>query len=203
MKKTLLPLVLGILLIAAPAHAALFTLGSYNVAFNMNDPGLVLWQQSLLGTPTSFSLATVGQSFTTALFRLGTNETSLNLDDLIPHGISVGFGFTSPPPGFGGTAHGATGGFWFKKGFGYAIWNNPLVLSFGNTGLLGISLSNATFGLPGSAIISATFELLRADSAPPVPPLQVPESSSAALLGTGLMIALGFAFLRRRRLATL
>lgn len=200
MKKVLLPLVLGVLLIAAPAHAALFTLSSYSVGFNMNDPGLVLWQQNLLGTPTSFSLNSVGQSFTAALFRLGTNETSINLDDLLPHGINVNFNFTTPPPGFGGTATGVTGGFWFKKGFGYAIWNNPLVLSFGNTGLLGISLTNATFGLPGSAVINATFQLLRSDSsgpAPPIPPQQIPEPSSAALLG-GVMLAWAFLLVRQR-----
>ena len=44
----------------------------------------------------------------------------------------------------------------FLHSFGYVVWNNPAVLSFGNGGLLSVSLSNAVFGLPGSTAISAT-----------------------------------------------
>jgi hypothetical protein len=191
-RRLVAPLVLGLLFLAAPAQAALFTLDSYTTTFNMNDPGLVLWQQNLLGTPTSFNLNTVGQSFTTDLFRLGTNETNLNLDDLKPHALNVNFKFSTPPPGFGGNLQGVSGGFWFKKGFGYAIWNNPLVLSFGNGGYLGISLTNATFGLPGSAVIQATFTLLQQSVTPPPPPppTQVPESSALLVMFTGLALCI-------------
>ena len=53
---------------------------------------------------------------------------------------------------------------WFLGGLsGSGFFDNPLVLQFGNYGLLGVSLENATFGLPGSTSIDATFTLLRAD----------------------------------------
>ena len=76
-----------------------------------------------------------------------------------PYDINVYFNFNTPLPAFEGAAGGITGAL-FQ---GYVMWNNPLVLAFGNYGLLGISLENATFGLPGSTQIDATFSLIRAD----------------------------------------
>lgn len=179
-----------VLAASTPAHAAVFTLDSYDVVFRSHDPGLVLWETDLLNAPATFTLNTVGQTYTRNLFRIGTNEGSINWDDIIPYEIEVDFNFTSPPPGFGGTAEGLTGAGWFREAFGYVAWDNPLVLTFGNTGQLGITLSNETFGLPGYANISARFELLRNDSS------SVPEPTTMTLMGLGL---LGAAVQFRRR----
>src|ERR1700741_2233754 len=159
MRKLALGLSLAILLVAAPARAASFTLSSLNV--NLNQGGLALNWTSLLSGPLSFNLNNVGQSYTANLFTLSTKQNSLNLQSLVPHTINVGLGFTAPPPGFSGSKHGLTGAGWFLVNFGYVEWNNPSIMSFGTTGLLSVSLTNATFGLPGSATIAATFKLLQ------------------------------------------
>jgi hypothetical protein len=181
------------LAIAVPAQATSFRLDSYSVSFNDNDPGLVLWTLDLPGVPTLFDLNTVGESFTTALFRIGTSEVALNVDDLLPKAIDVAFNFGLPEPGYAGSAVGLTGAAWFLQSFGYVVWDDQLKLAFGNTGLLGVNLSDAVFGLPGKADVSATFTLLRADSGTPAP---VPEPSSLALLGMGVA---ALAAARKRR----
>lgn len=192
MRKLTLGLSLAILLIAAPARAASFTLSSLSV--NLNQGGLALNWASLLSGPLSFNLTNIGQSYSANLFTLSTRQNSLNLQSLVPHTINVGLGFTAPPPGFSGSSNGLTGAGWFLGNFGYVVWNNPSVMSFGNGGLLAVSLTNATFGLPGSATIAATFKLLQNSLAPPtIPttptqpqtPVQVPEPASLVMLGLG------------------
>jgi PEP-CTERM motif-containing protein len=192
MKKLLLivPFV-GALLAPVGVEASAFTLNSYTVNVHTTDPGLMLWEKNLLATPDPFNLNQVGDTFTQNLFQLGTDEKALNLDDIIPYSIAVGFNFVAPD--FKGTTQGITGAAWWGQSFGYVLWDNPLTLAFGQTGLLGITLSNATFGLPGSAVISATFKLVRADTA--TIPRSVPEPSSLMLLGVG---ALGVLVYRRR-----
>ena len=181
---------------AAPAHATSFTLESYTVTLQQSDPGLVVWERDLLAEPFVFptALNNVGDSFTTNLFRIGTKETALNLDDLVPYSINVDFAFSSPSPGFGGNAAGLTGAGWWGDSFGYVAWDNPYTLGFGTTGVLGISLSNETFDLPGEAIVQARFTLLQADMLSGA--TSVPEPASIVLLGSGLV---GAAFRARRR----
>ena len=166
------------LCMAAPAQATTFTLDSYDVIFHQSDPGLVLWETDLMNAPATFALNHVGDSYSTALFRLGTNEGALNADDLIPYDINVDFDFSTPLPGFGGTADGLTGAGWFLRNFGYVVWDNPLVLSFGQSGQLAVTLTNTTFGLPGSAVINARFELLRNDIAS----TSVPEPATLSIM---------------------
>jgi hypothetical protein len=195
MRKIVLSSVMAALLWAAPAHAALFTLDSYSISARTVDPGLVVWTQDLLAAPSVFTLDAVGDTFAANLFRIGTNERALNLDDLVPYLITVAFSFSTPEPGFGGSATGITGAAWLGTNFGYVVWDNPLLLAFGSTGLLSVSLSNGTFGLPGSTIVSATFKLLSADT-----PVSVPEPATWLLLGVGAAAA---AAVRRRRHAQL
>jgi hypothetical protein len=183
MRKLALALSLGIVLVATPVRAASFTLSSVNV--NLNQGGLALNWASLIGGGLSFNLNTVGQTFTTNLFQLSTRQSSLNVQSLVPHTINVGLNFTAPPPGFSGSSNGLTGAGWFFGNFGYVVWNNPAVMTFGNNGLLSVSLTHATFGLPGSAAIGATFKLLQNSSTVPPGPTSVPEPASALLLALG------------------
>ena len=185
--------VVALLLVATPAQAALFTLESYSVDVRTEDPGLVLYENNLYSNALEFTLDSVGESKTFELFEIGTNETALNLDDLIPYEIDVDFNF-STPTGFEGEANGITGAGWFIGSFGYVAWDNPFVLEFGNYGLLAITLENDKFRLPGSTTIDATFTLLRADGG--TYSTAVPEPTSALLLGIGV---LAMSAVRRRQ----
>jgi PEP-CTERM motif-containing protein len=190
--KLISTFVTAFLLLAAPVRAAVFTLDSFNVNLHTTDPGLVLFEDSHLAPYTQFTLNNVGDSQTLTLFRIGTRETALNGDDLVPYDITVDFQLSTPPPPFGDTANGVTGAGWFLGSFGYVIWNNPLVMTFGNYGQLAISLENETFRLPGSTYVDATFTLLRADGGSTA----VPEPASALLFGVG---AVAIGVIRRRR----
>jgi hypothetical protein len=194
--RLLLAIPLGVLLTAAPAQAALFTLDSYSVTLRDIDPGLVLWETDLSDAPNSgtaltFDLDAVGETYETSLFRIGTNESALNLDDVVPFAISVNFDFSTPLPGFEGDAQGLTGAAWLFGSFGYAIWDNPLILNF-TGGQLAVYLESVTFGLPGYTDVNAKFMLTRLD------PLvtSVPEPATLAMFGVG---AVALAAFRRRR----
>jgi hypothetical protein len=180
---------------AGSARATDFTLNGYGVSYNTDgDHGLGLWVTNLLGdADKNFSLSTAGQTETVSLFRLGTKETALNSDDWVQYPISVSFQLT--PPGIMQTVEGLTGAAWFFGSFGYAVWDNPVMIAFGSSGLLGVTLSPVAFGLPGSAVIDATFTLVRADNT-----TSVPEPTALALLGVGAAMAASRA--RRKRAQT-
>jgi hypothetical protein len=196
LKRLLLPVAATLaLFVAAPAQANTFNIDQVTVSLHDSGPGLLVNSDALSILP--FDLDSVGQSVTRGLFTIGTDETALNLDDLIPDPISVAIHFSLPLPGYQTNGpDGITGAAWFLQSFGYVVWDNPLQLAFGNTGLLAISLSDAVFGLPGSSQVNATFTLLRADSGSA--PIPTPEPSSLALLGLGLA---GLAAARRKRRA--
>jgi len=190
MRSLTVGLSLVIVLIAAPARAGSFTLSSLKV--DLNQRGTALKWTNLLGESLSFDLNAIGQFVTVNLFQLSTKESSPDLRSLVsPHPIDVGLTLTSPSPGFSGSSFGLTGAGSFLHGVGQLVWTNPVQLSFGNGGLLALSLSNATFGLPGSAAISATFTLLQNSPSPTSPslpsssPVQVPEFFSALLVALG------------------
>jgi hypothetical protein len=178
--------VAGILLgVASQASATNFTLDSYKITLNDSGFGLNVWGAPELDVPFDFTLNTVGKK-TYDLFTIGTREQTVDFDDWIPFLITVSFDFSAPPPPFGGDALGITGAGYFGHRIGelsYVIWDNPLKIAFGNNGILGVTLSNETFGVPGSATVEATFELLRAESSSTSP---VPEPSSVALLALGV-----------------
>ena len=203
MKKIILPVAaVFAMALAAPARATTFQLDSFSVTMNSVDPGLVLCLDAGCAVgpttpfsgPVQFDLSNAGDTFSTALFQLGTNETALNLDDLAPKALDVAFNFGLPSLGYTPTSLGVSGAAWFLQSFGYAAWSNPLDVAFGSTGLLAVSLSDVAFALPGSAPVSATFTLVRADSGLP---RSVPEPASAVLLGLGLIGLAGLSKTRR------
>ncbi|WP_008314374.1 PEP-CTERM sorting domain-containing protein [Leptolyngbya sp. PCC 6406] len=187
----------AVLVMGTVAEATTFKLDSYNVNLNDQDPGLVLDWAPILGTPATADLE-VGESTSTKLFTLWTDETAVNLDDLASKPISVDFTFSLPKV-FGGTVGGETKGFRSLFGViqgGQVIWDGPSVFAFGNGGLLEVTLSDTIFnkGLFGlnegekhGAKIHATFKLVSDH-------VDVPEPT--ALLGLGL---LGLGMLAQRR----
>jgi hypothetical protein len=183
MKKILaLSCLLLTLVTTRSAEASTFSLTSLDVSLRDKDPGLVL---SLSNAWTgSFSLNSADPTETIKLFTIGTKETALNLDDLVPYDIKVGLGFSSPST-FHGSVTGATGALWLGQSFGYVLWNDPVQLAFGpgNSGLLQVALSNVAFGLPGTANVYATFTLLKEAQ------YSTPEPGTLALLGIGAVVA--------------
>ena len=118
------------LAVSARAGATDFKLGGYDVSLNTSGSGLQLWTSNLLGeADKTFSLTDVGQTYETALFRLGTSEVSLDGDDLVPIPITVALSFVAPPPGFSGATGGLTGAAWFIVNFGYVVWNSPATIA--------------------------------------------------------------------------
>jgi hypothetical protein len=184
---------------ARPAEASLFTLQTYTLSMHTNSAsGLALWSQNLLPAPSAFELSTVGQSHTANLFRIGTSEQEVNPDDWYQRPLNVGFGFSTPLPAFGGTTTGISGAINFLGGLGYVAWSNPIQLAFGTNGLLQVSLSNVIFGVPGSAVVQATFTLIREDNGGT--PVGVPEPSTLLLMGAGL-VSLASRYRRLSRVA--
>lgn len=191
MKKLVITFGAALLLNTSAAHASMFTLDHYDVVLNAADSGLALWSQDILADGSTFTLDNVGQSVTRTLFQIGTKETQLNWDDLVPHTIDVQFWFTTPPPPYTDNANGITGAFTWggdADPFGYVLWDNPLTLAFGKTGLLGITLQHGTFNLPGSAPVNATFTLLNADTGATPSSTSVPEPSTLLMLTAGLAV---------------
>jgi hypothetical protein len=185
---------------ASPACATDF-MGGYTItALNDSDPGLVL-NTAPINTNFSFSLNNAGDTASTNLFDLFTNETTVNSDDKNPAKIAVDFTFTLPSA-LTGTVGGSTEGKSKLFGLvqdGQVTWKGPATIDFGNGGVLQVSLNNATFnkglfGLnPGEnagADITANFTL--------VSPSAVPEPATWAMMLAGFG-GLGVAMRRSRR----
>lgn len=182
---------------------------TYNGIFSLSgssfgEPGLVMATSASSGA-FSFDLDTAGQSTTFTLFNIWATEASVSGNNTQTSNIQAAFNFAGI--GAGGTVNGSTRG--VSSFFGIIqnaslSWAGPLVLNFGNGGVLSIALSgNTNFntgifrlsnGPANGAMVTATATLVSAPLPAPVP---LP-ASGLALLG-----ALGGAgaFLRRRRRA--
>jgi len=191
---------------AVPAAAAVHFAGSYNVSpFTDGDHGLAVNISKLAPVNLNFDLADVGSTHERDLFKIWTNESSVNPgEDTIARDISVQFNFTDPEI-FGGPLGGSTVGEFQLFGIfqnGEVTWEDAF-LDF-NGGQLQIHLDDATFnegifgldeGKRNGANIHATFTMLAA-----APGTAVPEPATWALLIGGFGLT-GVA-LRRRRTAT-
>lgn len=188
------------LALATTAQAGVTIAGSVtSITVLTNDPGLVLY-----ASPTafaSFTLDNVGDTHSTNVMTIGTQETSVGLDDLATAPVSATFAFTSPT-GAGGTANGSSSGFFrllsacgvVAGGCGQVSWTNPTVFNFGDGGAFSVSLSNVEFATPGSANVSATFRLISN---------AVPEPSTWAMLILGFGMVGGALRSRRQTRQTL
>ncbi len=124
--------------------------GTYVVSANGSDPGLVV--QVAPGTDgfATPDLA-VGGSYTFDLFRIWTDEASVNVgEDDLARPISVAFSF-SAPGAFGGSVTGSTvgvtGPIFDRPQNGSLSWNGPVTLNFGTggTGKVTLALTDADF----------------------------------------------------------
>lgn len=182
-----------------PAYATTFT-GTQTPTVNSNDPGLQINTQSI-NSNLNFTLNTVGQTASANLFKIYTNETAVNFDDLFGKPISVAFNFTSPA--FGGVLDGSTFGQSFLGIFekGVVKWNNggTGIFNFGNGGQLQVKLNDTVFnsgafgldeGIKHGGIVKADFKLLSLTSAAPEP-----ATWAFMIVGFG---AAGYSLRRRR-----
>ena len=122
--------------------------------------------------PFSFDLDGVGDSHSiNGLFQIGTTECCFNFDDFASRPFTATFDF-SAPESFGGGVSGQTFGVLVG---GILTWNNTAALTFGNGGLLLITLANVFFplnfdgGAPLLVDVGATFTMQAAPSAVSLP----------------------------------
>ena len=137
--------------------------GATNVTFNGSDPGLVVTVNPVNFGPFNLDLdpgTGTPSSFTTSVLTIGTDELTINLfEDTNSLPISVQFAFANPLGTTGSPITGETFGIWLLD-VGRVVWDGPSTFNFGNGGAFSLSLSNATFGSPGTANVNGTFRLI-------------------------------------------
>ena len=191
MKKSLVFLCAAALFfgLVASAGATTFTLDSYTVNYNNEDPGLVLYTEDILSQPATADLDVNHGPYNFALFTIGTNEKYVNRDDRVDQDISVSFNFSAPDSVSGNVTGESDGHMRFlADDKGSVDWNDPAMFNYGNGGQFSIRLYDVCFGTPGSATVYASLDFISESS--PVAP--VPEPATIFLMGAGLIGVLGY-----------
>lgn len=190
---------LAVVIAGAGVPAALAA--TFNGIFSLSgssfsEPGLVMATSTQSGS-VSFQLDTVGQSVTFDLFDIWATERRANGNNTRTSSLVAAFTFAGI--GASGSVTGTTQGHGFLIQYASLAWGAPVLLNFGNGGVLSLALSDADFsygflgfgqGQANGATIQATATLV----ATPVPLPASGLALMAALAGAGL-------FARRRRAA--
>lgn len=192
------------LLLTSFASQATTIKANYTVDLNTSDPGLKLHYADVAANPFSVNLDE-GDSVSAPLFKIWTDETSVNNDDAVSKPISVDFSFLLPQI-FNGSVTGSTIGgsicfFVCFSDYGEVTWDGPADIYFGanNDGHIRITLDNATFNQgffgtsPGEhwgATVHGTMTLIADATAVPAP---------GGLAAFGLVLLGLGVFLRRKR----
>lgn len=177
--------------LTADAAAVNYRIGAVDVDVNDNGSGLQLFTDTSVLNTSVFTLND-GESAELAAFRIGTNESSVDLDDLAPKMARATFFFSSPA-----TVDASINGISFgidlliREG-GVVLFGLPDVVTTSVSTFL-VGLDEVKFGVPGSAIVKVTVKQL--ESRQPVP-----EPASVALFVSGGALVMGA--LRRRRQGT-
>lgn len=173
--------------------------GTINAVFSLggssfSEPGLVMDTSARSGS-VALNLS-VGQSVTFDLFDIWATEASATGNNTQASSLIATFGIAGTSAN--ATAAGTTRGFnAFFVHFASLGWGGPVLLNFGGTGILSITLTDAVYGFgffglgqgpANGATIRATATLISA---------AVPLPASGLALGSAIMLAA--AGLRRRK----
>ena len=140
----------------------------------------------------NFVLTNVNDSFTFNLGNVSFNEESVGGQETDDLDLGANFTFTNPlgavktVSATGVAQPGTVNG---DASVDFSVSWAPLSFSFGNGGLLGITMNDLTFSGTGSILQTATVTLLRAEGTQGGPSTSVPEPGTLALAGLALVLA--------------
>ena len=198
--------VVALFAVAAPvtdAVALSYTVSGGSVVANQGDGLIINTSLALPNTPFTFNL-TDGQSETFSFFKIWTDETHVNPDDLLSQGISAILNFSVPATS--ATVSGWTFGgsiLWGVTQWGEVVWQTPEPNFTAPDGrVFQVTLSNEIFnegifglneGKQYGAVVKATVKQIGSSYT------SVPDNGSTAmLLGLSLLV---IAIVSRRKVA--
>jgi hypothetical protein len=177
--------------LTADAAAVNYRIGSVSVDVNNSGSGLQLYTDTSVLNTSVFTLND-GQSAELAAFRIGTQETSVDIDDLAPKMARATF-FFSLPATVNASVNGVSFGvdLLIQEG-GVVLFGTPDVVTTAVSTFV-VDLDPVKFGVPGSALVKVNVKQISSTQ-------PVPEPASVALLVSGGALVMGA--LRRRRQGT-